>query len=295
MSLTLTIQILLGILSIYFIYIFINDLIHHKNKIKDGNIFIAITIGFVVNFFDALGIGAYATTALSLKLTHFLKNDKLLPGTLNTSSVLPVIFEAFLFITSIKLGGTTLLSLIIAATIGAFLGSKIMTKFDEKRIQVVMGCALIITAILITLQNSGVIKGLGTGNATALTGWKLAAGIICNFILGILMTAGVGLYAPCMAMVYLLGLTPISAFPIMMASSAFLIPVASREFIRKDQYNRIATIGITLGGLVGILIAVNFVKNLSVKLLTWLVVIVIFYTAIMMLFQGIKRFNSSLS
>lgn len=48
------------------------------------------------------------------------------------------------------------------------------------------------------------------------------------------MTVGVGLYAPCMAMVYMLGMTPLAAFPIMMCSCAGLQPVASINFIRES-------------------------------------------------------------
>ena len=58
------------------------------------------------------------------------------------------------------------------------------------------------------------------------------------FVLGVLMTAGIGLYAPCMALVYFLGMSPAVAFPIMMGSCAFLMPVASSKFILEGAYNR---------------------------------------------------------
>lgn len=290
MSMTLILQIILGILLVYIAFIWIRDLIRHRKRLNDGNIYLATGIGFVTNFFDALGIGSYAPTTMFLKLTKFLKSDKLLPGTLTIACSIPVLLEAFMFITSVKVNGVTLLSLVIASAIGSFIGSKFISRFDEKKIQVIMGFALVITAVLMLLQNTGFLAGLGNGNkATALTGYKLAIGIGGNFILGALMTAGIGLYAPCMAMIYLLGLTPIAAFPIMMASCAALMPVASREFIRKGDYNRIATIGITIGGVVGVYIAVTLVKSLNVKLLTWLVIIVVTYTAITLLYEGFKK------
>ena len=40
------------------------------------------------------------------------------------------------------------------------------------------------------------------------------------------MTLGIGLYAPCMILVSLLGMDPRAAFPIMMGSCALLMPVA---------------------------------------------------------------------
>ncbi|WP_425613276.1 TSUP family transporter [Xylocopilactobacillus apicola] len=283
-------QILLGILGIYFAFIWIRDLVKHRDEINDGNVYIAGGIGFICNFFDALGIGSYAPTTMFLKLTKFLKSDKLLPGTLNVACSIPVLVEAFMFITSVKVDGLTLISLVIASAVGSFFGSKFIAKVDEKKIQIIMGFALVVTSILMLLQNTGVLAGLGNGNeATALTGGKLFIGIIGNLILGALMTAGIGLYAPCMAMIYLLGLTPIAAFPIMMASCAALMPVASREFIKKGDYNRMGSIGITIGGVIGVYVAVKFVKSLDVKVLSWLVIIVVAYTALTMLYQGFRK------
>ena len=45
----------------------------------------------------------------------------------------------------------------------------------------------------------------GGGTALALDGTKLALGLGGNFVLGALMTLGIGLYAPCMILISLLG------------------------------------------------------------------------------------------
>ena len=73
--------------------------------------------------------------------------------------------------------------------------------------------------------------------AIGFTDWKLIVAIIGNFILGALMSAGVGLYAPCMAMVSLLGMNIKLAFPIMMGSSALLMPAGSVKFIKEGAYD----------------------------------------------------------
>jgi uncharacterized membrane protein YfcA len=291
---TLVVQILLAVLLVYFVIIWGHDLVVNRHKLNDGNPVVSGVIGFITNFMDALGIGSYAPTTMLLKLTKYLKSDKLLPGTLTIACSIPVLTEAFLFIKSVDIGGGTLLSLILASVVGSFIGSKFISRFDEKKIQVIMGFALIITAVLMVLSNMGYLAALSNGNkATYLTGGKLIIGIVGNFILGALMVAGIGLYAPCMAMVYLLGLTPIAAFPIMMASCAALMPVASREFIRKGDYNRNASIGITIGGILGVIVAVKLVKSLDMHVLTWLVIIVVTYTAITMLVSGFKHAKSA--
>ena len=56
------------------------------------------------------------------------------------------------------------------------------------------------------------------GTATGLSGIKLVVGVVINFFLGALMMIGVGLYAPCMALVGALGMNIGVAFPIMMGS-----------------------------------------------------------------------------
>ena len=61
--------------------------------------------------------------------------------------------------------------------------------------------------------------------------------MIGNFVLGALMTIGIGLYAPCMIMVSLLGMNPTAAFPIMMGSCAFLDADGERAVRRERAFD----------------------------------------------------------
>ena len=283
---------ILGILFLYQVYNYGHDLIKNCNRLSDGNPFITGLIGFATNFCDALGIGSYAPTTMLLKLTRSLKNDKLLPGTLNVACAIPVMTEAFLYIKTIKVDGVTLLSMMLAAMLGSFIGAKVVARLDEKKIQITMGCALGITAILMILSATGVTSALGAHNvATGFYGWKLIVACAVNFVLGSLMTAGIGLYAPCMALVYLLGLSPRVAFPIMMSSSASVMPIAAHEFIKKKEYARVPAMAITICGCVGVFVAVTFVKKMNLSFLIWLVLVVMIYTSILMLFEGIRKFR----
>lgn len=287
------IQIILAILLVYIAILFGRDLLKHRGQ-SDGSIPKAGVIGFITNFLDALGIGSYAPTTMLLKLTKYLKSDKLIPGTLTVSCAIPVIAEAFLFTNTIKVEGTTLLSMVAAAAVGSFLGSKFMSKFNEKIVRIIMGVALVITAILMLLSQMGVLSALGNGNtAIGLHGTSLVIAIVGNFLLGALMTAGVGLYAPCMALVYMLGMSPAVAFPIMMTSCAVLMPVAAYEFVKSGSYNRNASLGITIGGVIGVVVAVLFVKSLDLNVLTWLIIVVVTFTGFQMLYQGLKQKNET--
>ena len=97
------------------------------------------------------------------------------------------------------------------------------------------------------------------------------------------MMLGIGLYAPCMILVSLLGMNPTAAFPIMMGSCAFLMPVSSVRFVRTRTYHAQAALGLALGGLPAVLIAAYLVRSMPLGAVRWLVVAVVVYTSINML------------
>ena len=144
-----------------------------------------------------------------------------------------------------------------------------------------MGAALLVAATLFLLTIFGIAPG--GGEALALAGPKLAIGLSINFVLGALMEVGVGLYGPCLILVSLLGMNPQAAFPIMMGSCAFLMPIWSLKFIRSERYSLRASLGLGIGGVPAVLIAAFIVKSLPLDALRVLVVIVVLYAALSML------------
>jgi uncharacterized membrane protein YfcA len=249
---------------------------------------IGIAIGFVTNFFDTLGIGSFATTTSLFKLLRFVPDERI-PGTLNVGHALPTVVEAAIFIGIIAVEPRTLLLLILAAVVGAWLGAGFVARLPRRYVQIGMGTALLAAAVLFILSNlKGSQFGLG-GQALGLAGARLAVGIAVSFFLGALMTIGIGFYAPCMIMVSLLGMNPIAAFPIMMSSCAFLMPVASLRFIRFDAFSMRAALGLTLGGIPGVLIAAFLVKRLDIVVLRWLVVVIVLYAGVVMLRSAARR------
>lgn len=270
----------LVVLTVWFSIVLIRDFIKHKDNLEESSWLKTSLIGFVVNFFDVLGIGAFAPQTALLKFTRQTE-DKLLPGTLNVANTLPVLIQALIFITVIEVEPLTLILMLLSATSGAVLGAGMVAQLSEKNIRLSMGFALLVTAGFMLARNMDWIKG--GGDAIGLHGSKLAIAIAVNFILGALMTTGVGLYAPCMALVFALGMSPQVAFPIMMGSCAFLMPPASIRFIKEGAYNRKTAVGMAIPGMVAVLIAAFLVKSLSLDLLRWVVIVVILYTSAIML------------
>ena len=290
MDLLTLLLIIIGAGGIFFLASLVVDLVKHKNDLGKERPVVGFFIGLVTDFFDTLGIGSFAPTTLLFKVTKFLDTDKKIPGTLNVAHTIPVILEAVLFLTGVKVEGITLFSMIAAAIAGALVGARIVNKLPEKKIQLVMGVCLIVTAFLMASGQLGWLKALGAGNeAVGLTGIKLIIGVVGNFILGALMMAGVGLYAPCMAMVYMLGLSPLVAFPIMMGSCAGLMAIGSPEFIKAGNYSRIGSVAITIGGVIGVTIAYTLVKSMPLAVLTWVIIGVVIVTGISMIRQGTKK------
>jgi uncharacterized membrane protein YfcA len=237
-------------------------------------------IGFIANFFDTLGIGSFATTTAMFRAWKQVR-DEVIPGTLNVGHTLPTITQAFIYIAIVEVDMTTLIALIIAAVLGMWLGAGIVAKLPRRVVQIGMGIALLVAASLTLMAIFN--KQAGGGEALALTGGLLVVGIIGNFVLGSLMSLGIGLYGPCLIMISLLGMNPKAAFPIMMGSCAFLMPTGSLQFIRKGSYNLRAALGLALGGVPAVLIAAFLVKSMDLLYVRWLVVIVVVYTALSLL------------
>ena len=278
----------LGVVVTAFAGFFFRDVIVHRRQLEEETSFpLNVVFGFVADFFDTLGIGNFAPTTAFFRAFKQVQ-DRLIPGSLNVSHTIPVGLEALLFLTVIEVEIVTLVLMISAAVSGAVIGAGFVVGFRERSVRIVMGFALILTCLLMVSGQLGLIESFGTGEEVGLRGWRLAVGVAANFVLGALMTVGVGLYAPCMALVYLLGLNPLVAFPIMMGSCAFLMPFASYRFIRAGAYNRKASIGITFGGIFGVLVAVFIVKSLPLSMLTWLVIVVVFITAVTLLRSGFR-------
>jgi uncharacterized membrane protein YfcA len=239
-----------------------------------------LVIGFVTNFFDTLGIGSYATTTAVYKLRRLVP-VKLIPGTLNVGHTLPVIAQAFIYTQMVPVDSTTLVLMIAAAVTGSWLGAGVVVHWPRRKIQIGMGMALLAAAVLMLMTALELFPA--GGNTPGLSGGRLAAGLAGNFALGALMMLGIGLYAPCMILVYLLGMTPAAAFPIMMGSCAFLMPISSVKFVRTRTYHVQAALGLAIGGLPAALIAALIVKSLPLEAVRWLVVVVVVYTALNML------------
>jgi uncharacterized membrane protein YfcA len=244
-----------------------------------------VGVGAITDFLDTLGIGSFATTTSLYKLGRIIPDEEI-PGTMNIGHAIPTFAEAFIFIAVVEVEIKTLAALVAASVVGAWFGAGVVAGWSRRKIQRGMGVLLLFAAALMVLRQTGAVPD--GGSALGLGGARLAIGIAGNLVLGALMTLGIGLFAPCMILVALLGMNQATAFPIMMGSCAFLMPAGSVRFLRLGRYNPRAALGLTLGGLPAVLAAAFIVKGLPLTWVKWLVVAVVVYTAIAMLRSAAK-------
>jgi len=250
---------------------------------------ITAIIGFIANFLDTLGIGSFAPTSAAFKMTKSV-DDALVPGTLNVGDTVPVCVEAFIFFGAVEMDILTLVLMIVAAIAGSILMANVVTKFDRKKVRYALFIGLFLLASVVLMRNLGVGPFGTQGTATALRGVKLVIAVVGNFVFGALMSIGVGLYAPCMAMVLALGMNSDCAFPAMMGSCAFLMAFGNGpKFIKEAKIDPVCCWTQAIAGSVGVYVAATFVKSLPIDTLTKVIVFVVYLTAFLYLKDAIKK------
>jgi uncharacterized membrane protein YfcA len=189
--------------------------------------------------------------------------------------------------TVVQVDPVTLVSMSAAAPLGAVLGAGIVARMSRRRIQVGLGFGLLAVGLIMI---AGFLNWMPAGGeAIGLTGWKLAVIVAMSFIFGALQTIGVGFYAPCMAMVYALGMHPLTAFPIMMTATAMLMAAGGARFVKQSAYDKKAAFSLTIAGVIGVFLAAYVVKSLPLLILKWVVLCVVLYTSVWMFISATQK------
>ena len=282
----------LGFMTSIFGFIFFKDAIKNRKTFSKKPWLGLLGTGFITNFFDSLGIGSFAQQTAIFKFFK-LVDDRIMPGTMNVGNTIPTVTQAFIFMTAVTVDTFTLVSMSIAAPVGAVLGAGVVSRMPRRKIQLGMGIGLMAVAIIIL---AGLFNLMPVGGvAIGLTGWKLVFIIVMSFVFGALQTIGIGFYAPCMAMVYALGMHPLTAFPIMMTATAMLMAAGGSRFVKESSYDRKTAIALTSAGVIGVFIAAYFVKSLPLNILKWIVCLVVLYTSVWMFRSAFKKTNEQIA
>lgn len=245
-----------------------------------------VALGAVTNFFDTLGIGSFAPSTAWIKLRKLIP-DTHIPAVLIAGHALPTIAQGLIFVTLVDVDPVLLIACIAAAVVGALVGAPIALKLPVRTIQMTVGIALVLAAIAFSLKNLGLMPEGGT--ATSLPPLAFGIALVGSFLSGAMMTVGIGFYAPLLAMFGLLGLNPVSVFPIMAGAGALMMPASAVKLISSDRIDLKLTLSLALGGIPAVLLAAYVVKSLPLETLRWVVTAVVLYTAVVMLRSATKK------
>jgi uncharacterized membrane protein YfcA len=248
----------------------------------------ALLLGAFTNFFDTLGIGSFAPTLAWFRFRRMVP-DRLMPLTMFIGYTIPAILQGviFLIILGVKIDPLLLLGCIIAIVAGGYMGVPIAARSPVRLIQAIVGVALLVAALFYSLSNMGLMPAGGT--ASGLPPTLAVIAIIANFLFGVLLSFGVGNYAPTLAMLSLMGMDPRLAFPIMAAGAGFSGIAAGVQCVRTVNLDWRIVLGLTIGAIPSVLVAAFIVKEMDLFLLRWLVVVVVTYAGIVLLMTAARK------
>jgi uncharacterized membrane protein YfcA len=247
-----------------------------------------LAVGAVTNFFDTLGIGSFAPTIAWLRFRR-LVDDRLIPLTMLAGYTVPSILQGviFLVLLGMKVDPLLLLACSLAMVAGGYAGVPIAAGTPIRLVQTVVGMALLVAAFFYSLSNLGMMPAGGT--ATGLPLPLAVVVVVAHFGFGVLLSFGVGNYAPTLAMLSLMGMDPRLAFPIMAAAAGFAGTAASARCIRSVKLDLRLVLGLAIGAIPAVLIAAFIVKEMPLTMLRWLVVVVVTYAGATLLLTALRR------
>jgi uncharacterized membrane protein YfcA len=277
---------ILAILAVVFIVAWRRAVMTHAAGDRKRPSAMQIAIGLVTDFFDTLGIGSFATTTAAYKTLNAVSDEQIV-GTMIIGHSLPVVVQAFIFLVVVQVDPTVLALLVAVSVVGSWVGAGIASRLPRRPIQIGMGIGLLAAAFFMTMSQLGMFPSAGT--ALTLTSGKLVLALIVNCLLGGLLMLGIGHYAPSLILFSLLGMDPRAAFPIMMSSGGMMAMAGGLRFMKANRFNARAALGLTLGGIPGVLVAGLLVRSLPLSVLRWMVVVVVIYAAVMMLRSAMSQ------
>lgn len=248
-----------------------------------------VITGIISNIADTIGVGSFAII-VAFDRAWKLISGKNLPGTLNAHGVLPALVQSMVFLSIVEIDVLTLIVLLIAATLGAFLGSTIVANLNKNRIRRSMFVAYGLMAVLV-FANQMEWLPIG-GEETSLRGSKLIIGFFSMFVVGVFPAIGVGGYVPIQMVLFILGMAPIVAWPIMTTAGTIQQSVAAVTFVRKNRVSTKEALIIAISGVVGTLMAIPLVASFNAYYLRWLLFVIVLYN-IAMLFKDLRKKQSA--
>ncbi len=235
-------------------------------------------IGFISNLLDTIGIGSFAVIIALRRMLGVMPDDVKLIGSMNIQAVITALAQMLIFLHFIKTDLTTLLVAIAMITLGGFLSSLVATRVEKRIVHKVMLWAFIVTGILLFLMQINILKFTSNGNE--IVGIRLYLFALFMLIAGTLPAFGVGYYSLVKTSIFLFGVSPIVAFPIMAAASSYQMPLTAITFIKQGMFYSKSAILMAVFGVLGVFIAAPLISVIDSYTLKWVLLVIVAYNII---------------
>ena len=234
--------------------------------------------GMLAFIADTLGVGSFAVNIALAKLFGTFSDEEL-PAMNNGAQLIPGAIESLFFMQFVEVDLTTLVVLVLGTCAGGLAGGGIVARMSKQTVRLAMMlCFSFIIALLVTNHLGWLPVG---GTATALYSWKLVAGFFGVAICGALTSVGIGLFAMVQAVLFVLGISPLVAFPIMMTAGAMQQPLTTFMFLRHARNMPIKRIlWVSFGGCLGVAVTLPVFQYVTVSWLHGLLVAILSFNLV---------------
>lgn len=237
--------------------------------------------GFAANFFDTFGVGSFSSYFALRNLFGLMPDTKRYNGTLVVQATLPTMLQSILFLQLVKIDSLTLVVSCVAIALGGVVSGYFVKYVSKGTIYNVMLVTFAVTAIILILSNMNMLN-VG-GDLSQVRDTKLIILGVIMFLAGCLPAFGVGYYSIVLVVIFLLGLSPVVAYPIMTTASAVQMPMTAVPMIKNRQFYSLSALILAIMGCVAVFIAAPIISSIDSSMLKWILLVVLIYNIFMLI------------
>ena len=271
-----------GLPIMVYAVVLLGDLRRHRSELaqEPGRpLAIALATAFI-QFLATFGVSDFNVSIPIYRAARWV-DDRRLPGTLMTATVVPGAIISILYISGSLVELPTLVCCIAAQSIGSLVGGRLVSSLPAKVVRIAMAVLLLASTAVLLLKIV-----LGDASGGSLSGFPAATLLWLGpvyFCLGIINTLGFGVKAISMALLLTLGLSASYVLPVTLSGCCVGSCCGAIQFIRSDCYQRKITLVSSIAGTAGVVIGASLVQSMSTDVLQRIMVVVMLYTAVTML------------
>lgn len=247
--------------------------------------------GFAANFFDTFGVGSFSSYFALRNLFGLMPDSKRYNGTLVVQATLPTMLQSILFLQLVKIDSLTLIVSCLAIALGGVVSGYFVKYVSKGAIYNVMLVTFAVTAIILILSKMNMLN-VG-GDLSQVRDTKLIILGVIMFLAGCLPAFGVGYYSIVLVVIFLLGLSPAVAYPIMTTASAVQMPMTAVPMIKNRQFYSLSALILAITGCLAVFVAAPIISTINSAMLKWILLVVLIYNVLMLIKSKRELENNS--